>query len=143
MKSLFWLLPFAVGICSVMQGVLNRRMAGDWGIGWAILLNSLVVIVLAVGLVAFNIYPGRMSFGEMVSSLKWWHFLPGFFGMAIIVFIPLSISKLGALNSFLILISSQILVSGLWDKLVEGMTLSWTRMLGASLALLGAWLATK
>ncbi len=139
MKNMFYILPFFVGICSVMQGALNKKLATEWGLGWAIMWNSIIVIVLAGIIVGMNLYPGKMN----LAALKWWHMLPGLFGFAIIMLIPLSISKIGALNSFLILISSQILVSGLWDILVEGVSLSWTRMIGASLALMGAWLATR
>jgi bacterial/archaeal transporter family-2 protein len=139
MLKIFWMLPFVVGICTVMQGALNKRLATEWGLGWALLWNSLICAVLAGLLVAFNLYPGKINFVEM----KWWHFLPGLFGFVIILLIPLSISKLGALNSFLILVCSQIIVSGAWDQIVEGISLSWTRLLGACLALLGAWLATK
>jgi uncharacterized membrane protein YdcZ (DUF606 family) len=137
--NLLYLLPFAVGICGVLQGALNRRMAADWGLGWVVMWNTLIVLVLTSVVIALGLYPGKIQLGQ----LKWWHFLPGLFGFVIVLCIPLSISRIGALSSFLIIISSQILVSGAWDKFVQGVDLSWTRILGASLALAGAWLATK
>ena len=137
--NLFYLLPFVVGICGVLQGVLNRRMAAEWGLGWVVMWNTLIVLVLTAVVIAMGLYPGKIQWGQ----LKWWHFLPGLFGCVIVLCIPLSISRIGALSSFLIIISSQILVSGAWDKFVQGVDLSWTRILGASLALAGAWLATK
>jgi uncharacterized membrane protein YdcZ (DUF606 family) len=137
--NLFYLLPFAVGICGVLQGALNRRMAAEWGLGWVVMWNTLIVLALTSVVIALGLYPGKIQLGQ----LKWWHFLPGLFGFVIVLCIPLSISRIGALSSFLIIISSQILVSGAWDKFVQGVDLSWTRILGASLALAGAWLATK
>jgi uncharacterized membrane protein YdcZ (DUF606 family) len=143
MKSLFWMLPVLVGISTVIQGGINRRLSDTWGLGWALFFNCAIVMLLSMLLVMINVYPGKMSLMAMASSIRWWHFVPGFAGMIVVLCIPLSIAQLGALNSFLILVSSQILVSGLWDRLVDGIGISWTRALGAFLALFGAWLATR
>ena len=139
MKNLFLLLPFVVGICSVLQGGVNKRIAADWGLSWAIMWNSILVIILAGIVLWGGWYPGKIN----LAAVKWWHFLPGIFGFIIIFCIPISISKIGALNSFLILVTSQLIVSGLWDRFAEGISISWTRIAGASLALVGAWLATR
>jgi len=139
MNPLYYALPVAVGVCGVLQAGLNRRIAEEWGLAWVVMWNTLIVLVLTAIVIGLGLFPGKINF----STMKWWHMLPGLFGFVIVLCIPVSISKIGALNSFLVLISVQILVSGAWDKIVEGAELSWTRVLGASLALAGAWLATK
>jgi len=144
MKNIFLLLPFVVGICTVMQGVVNKRIAGEWGLSWALMWNSVICLILAGVMLWGPWFSGPWYSGKLnLATMKWWHFLPGIFGFIIILCIPISISKLGALNSFLILVTSQLLVSGLWDHFVEGINVSWTRATGACLAIVGAWLATK
>lgn len=135
----FYLLPFAIGIVGVLQGALNGRLSQQWGLGWTVLWNTITILVLSTIVVALGIFPGKIN----LAAFKWWHLLPGLFGFLFVLFIPLSISRIGALNSFLILISSQLLVSGAWDKFVEGVDVSWTRALGACLALIGTWLASR
>ncbi|MEO5668504.1 MAG: DMT family transporter [Bdellovibrionota bacterium] len=138
MNPVVYVLPLIVGLCGVLQGGLNKRLAAEWGLGWVLMSTSVLVLLFSGVLLALDVYPGKMNFSE----LKWWHALPGVFGFLVVLCIPISIARIGALPSFLIVVASQIVASGAWDKFVEGAELPWTRVAGASLALVGAWLAT-
>jgi uncharacterized membrane protein YdcZ (DUF606 family) len=138
MNWFVWL-PLLAGAAGVLQGGLNKRLAPEWGLAWVLVITSIIVLVLSGVLLLTNAYPGKLSWSDM----KWWHALPGFLGFAVILCIPISIEKLGALPSFLMVLASQIVVSGLWDRFAEGVALSGPRLIGAALAILGAWLATK
>ena len=137
--KLYYLLPFVLGFIGVLQGTINKQLANSIGLSYALLFNSILVLILAGGLLLFGFFPGKFSFSE----LKWWAVLPGLFGFMIILGAPIAIAKLGALNTFLIIVLSQIIVSGLWDQFVENIAISWTRVVGSFIVFLGAWLATK
>lgn len=139
MSKIYLLFPFLVGLCTVVQGALNREISEKWGLSWALVWTSIVVLVLTLIMTVTPYFPGKITW----SDYKWWYVIPGLCGFLIIVGIPFSIGKIGALNTFLVIIASQIIVSGAWDRIVEGMTLSWTRMLGAFVTMIGVWLASK
>jgi uncharacterized membrane protein YdcZ (DUF606 family) len=139
--NLSYLLPLVVGVCGVLQGALNKRLAAEWGLGWVLMITSIVVLLLVGGLMLMNVYPSPTKFE--LGALKWWHVLPGLMGFLVILCIPISIARIGAMTSFLLVVASQVVVSGLWDRYMEGVELSWSRLVGASLTLVGAWLATK
>ena len=137
--KLFYLVPIVVGLCTVVQGALNKQLSQQWGLSWALVITSVLVLLFSFMLLWSGAYAGEFQ----ISSLKWWHFVPALCGFLIILGIPLSIGKVGALSTFLLIIASQIVVSGMWDRFVEGMTLSWTRVLGAFVTMVGVWLASK
>jgi len=134
-----FLIPFIVGFCAVIQAGLNRKIAASWGLSWTIVLNT--SILLAVGFLCLSM--GLWSGKAASSTFRLWYLIPGLAGFAIVAGLPLSVGKIGALSTFLILISAQIIFSALWDKGFEGIALSWTRALGATLVLVGAWIATR
>ena len=68
--------------------------------------------------------------------------LPGIFGFCIIAGIPWAISKLGAAKVFVGIVVAQVTVSMLWDTLVDGKPLSWMRLAGALLAIVGVALVS-
>ncbi len=135
----YYLLPFILGLIGVLQGTINRQLANSIGLSYALVFNSVLVLIFTTVLLLLGFFPGKFS----LSELKWWSILPGVFGFSIILGAPIAISKLGALNTFLIIVLSQIIVSGLWDQFVENIAISWTRVVGSIIVFLGAWLATK
>ena len=48
---------------------------------------------------------------------------------------------MGALGAVLVLLVTQLVVSMVWDAVVEGVPVQPLRVVGAALALAGAWLA--
>jgi uncharacterized membrane protein YdcZ (DUF606 family) len=75
--------------------------------------------------------------GELGAS-GLWILLPGIFGFCLVVGLPLALAQLGAMRVFVVVVASQMAVSGVWDAWVEGIPPSPLRVLGAALALIGA-----
>ncbi len=153
-KIMIWSLvvPVVVGLSTVFQAGLNRSISKDWGLGSALLMNSLVVAALsALAWLLSRNADSRLSviMGETWSDLmkdqagafqqfSWWYAIPGLFGFLIITGIPIAIQKVGALQTFIVLIGSQIIGSLLWDLLIEKRPVNTIRLVGAGLSFLSA-----
>ncbi len=117
------LLPLLAGISIVIQGTLNKTSANQLGIASALLLNSLILLVIAIGFWLLMKYSVLSGFGETsslhFSDLKWWQYLPGILGFVIILSTPLAIQHLGANLTFALIICTQLIISLLWDSLAQ------------------------
>lgn len=141
MNLLTFGLTLVLGAVAVLQGVLNRKVAMHWGLAPTVLLNNSVIFVLGLCLYfVVKFFP--MAFPEIFrdkasfTQFSWYYLLPGFFGLLFVTGIPFAISRLGALNVFVGLVCTQIVVSLIWDVWVDGVVISWTRMMSAALAVL-------
>ncbi|MBI4237612.1 MAG: DMT family transporter [Deltaproteobacteria bacterium] len=140
------LVSMALGVASVMQGVVNRQITSGWGIAAVTLLNTVVLFCVAgifYGLSRYlpQLLPEllRERFGDRTPV--WWYFVPGLCGFVIVVGLPLAIEKIGALRVFLGFVAAQIVVSLVWDLTVEKIPVSLTRVAGALIAWAGVLLA--
>ena len=61
--------------------------------------------------------------------------------MVIVTGLPWALTRMGALGAILVLLVTQLVVSMIWDAVVEGVPVQPLRVAGAALALVGAWLA--
>lgn len=145
--NLYLLIPLIIGAVAVLQGTLNREMAGVMGLGSAILVNSVLVLFLGGGLYGLarfrpdwvpEIFRGEFVLGQMT----WWMVLPALFGFCIIAGIPWAMSKLGASKVVVAMVVAQIVVGILWDLLVDQKPLGWMRILGGALAIAGVVLVS-
>ena len=144
---LAWLVPVIVGIAVVLQGGFNRQVSQQWGLASTVLVNGIVFLVVALLLwFVMKLRPGFLpreflppADGGAVAI--WRVILPGVFGVLIVIGLPWAITRLGALGAILILLVTQLVVSMIWDALVEGVSVQPLRVAGAALALVGAWLA--
>lgn len=132
------LLPAAIGAFAVFQGVLNKRVTESWGLAGAVFLNATVFLV---GSAAYFLWSERSQY-SFASTFKPWFLVPGFCGLVLVTGIPYSISKWGALQTFIVIIASQVVVSAFWDYWGEGIGFTTYRWVGAAVALVGAWLTT-
>lgn len=136
---------FGLGTVAVLQAALNRRIAASFGLAPAIALNA-VVVLFAAGCFLFAANRGWINAMGPETSLReiqWTWLIPGFFGFAIIAGLPWAIARIGALNVFVTVVAAQMTVSTAWDAVVEGVELSWTRIVGGLLAVAGAILASR
>jgi transporter family-2 protein len=144
---LAWLIPVVVGVAVVLQGGFNRQVSQQWGMATTVLVNGVVFLGVAVLLWAImklrpGILPREFLPPEHGGAVAPWRFiLPGVFGVLIVVGLPWAITRLGALGAILILLVTQLVVSMIWDALVEGVPVQPLRVAGTALALAGAWLA--
>lgn len=146
MKSIM-LLPLFLGIAGVLQGGLNRQMALKWGLASAVFVNAVVFFIACLALflaakAGASWIASDFSIRGNLSQFKWWYLLPGLFGFAFVVGIPYAIPRIGALQVFLGIIAFQLIGSMLWDLWVEGIAISWHRVAGSALALVGAGIAS-
>ncbi len=144
---LFLLIPLTIGAVGVLQGTINRAVAGSIGLAPALTLNSILVLIIAGvfhGLVRWRpelfpeLFHDRFALGE----LRLWMVLPAIFGFCIIGGLPWAISKLGAARVFVAVVMAQVVVSMLWDAVVSKQPVTLTRGLGAVLTIAGVALAT-
>lgn len=137
------ILTFFLGAIAVLQGALNRTIAGNWGLAPTIVLNNCVILTAGLALFgAVKFYPEFFpeAFRDKAgfTGFSWYYFLPGLCGLALVAGIPYAISKIGAANVFIGIVCAQMVASLAWDKAVEGIPLTWPRVLGACFAVLGA-----
>lgn len=143
----FLLVPVALGFLAVLQGVLNRRIAAEIGLASATVINNVVILAAGIALYFFvrwspHSLPSIFSASNAGWRIPWWIILPGLCGLALVAGIPLSISKMGASSTFILLIGAQIIASLLWDIFIEKRALTLTQSLGAMLVFGGAALTT-
>lgn len=127
-----------------MQGLLNRQFSLTYGLATASFVNAIVFALFALLLFAVaKFFPH--SFQEFIPpkgsyQLNFWHLIPGLCGFAIVVLTPWCIHYLGAAQVFILIVSSQILFSVLWDMGFNGINFSMMKFIGIGLVLVGAFL---
>lgn len=140
-------LAVLVGCASVMQAAINRRISAAWGLPAAIVLNALVLVSCAAVLYALSrsgATPGELfrPKPEAFSNPRWWYAAPGLLGLVIVAALPLAISKAGALQVFVTVVAGQMLAGLVWDKVVEGIAVTPSRIAGIALVIVGAAVAS-
>jgi uncharacterized membrane protein YdcZ (DUF606 family) len=148
MKYLLSLAPAIIGAGVVVQAGLNRQIAGQWGLSAAVLLNG---VILAVGaLIIFGVawrYPDFLP-AEFAPSFAtnfspWWVILPGIIGLTLVLGGPWCIARWGAVHTFTVIISAQILASLVWDIKVENIPVSRERLIGVVITWVGVLLTVR
>ena len=148
MNAIVIVLAVFVGIATVLQAALNRRIAANWGLSPTIVLHAGVLFAFALasyfviektGIVVPPSFKAKA--GAYQNSL-WWYLIPGLAGWLIIFAMPFAISKIGALQVFVWVVAAQVLAGLFWDRWVEGIGMSTMRVLGVVVVILGAVLTT-
>lgn len=140
--SLF--IPILLGAGTVLQGTLNRRVAVQWTLPGAAMINAMVMVLAAAAVfgVAYAQAGSMAAMRSQVAPFAWWFAVPGVLGLGIVIGIPWAMSELGALAAFALIIASQLVASAAWDALVEHKPLDGVRLAGALLTFAGAMLAS-
>lgn len=141
--SVWILMPVLLGAAILTQGLMNRGLATEMGLGLAVLINSAVVLAAAliVMIIAWTqILPLPSWLQSVASPVGWrWGFLvSGLCGFFIVLGIPLALEKIGPSKTFVILVGAQIVLGVLADRWLFDQSLSWNKIVGASLTVLGA-----
>ncbi|MCM2352842.1 MAG: DMT family transporter [Pseudobdellovibrio sp.] len=140
MNSWVSFLPALLGVVVVLQAGLNKKISAVWGISGAVLLNALVFLVIAM--VAYFFVPNMKGNIEL-KNFNWWYLVPGTLGCILVFGGPMAIMRWGAVHTFILIISAQLLASLVWDSQIEGMPVSTMRIAGIALAWIGAVLVCK
>lgn len=140
---LWYIVPLFVGFLVVSQGVLNKIIGVQSGLSLAVLINACVFLVLAILLLILslklNMLPDFIKPQWQSYQFQWWHLIPGCCGFLLVLLIPWSIQHLGASLVFLLIISSQIVLSIVYDFWFNGIALSISRIFAIILVLAGAF----
>ena len=141
-------LPAILGFAVVLQAGLNRKISAQWGITTTALLNAIVFAVIAAVFYFLSssrgdLFPSNMKPSFDLKTFSWWYLVPGALGCVIVFGGPMAIARWGAVHTFILIISAQLLASLLWDYSVEGLPVSPMRIAGISLAWIGAVLVCK
>ncbi|MFY9343477.1 MAG: DMT family transporter [Planctomycetota bacterium] len=136
--------PFVLGVAAVLQVTLNKAIAAHTGFGAAVALNSLVAAVCAAGFAlacALRAQPdGLLRWNPDLAAFRPWWIVPGIVGFLLVLGLPWAVQRVGALSTFVALVTAQMLASAAWDWLVGGIPLSASRVAGACCAVAGALL---
>ncbi|MBP7845206.1 MAG: DMT family transporter [Proteobacteria bacterium] len=135
----YCVLSLVLGALTVLQATINGKAGGSLGMGGALIINTSVLIMSVIAALLLKIMPVQLSY----SQFRWWYLWPGFLGFIVLLYLPISIDKIGALVSFLWCLAGQLLLGLLWDFYVSGVSMSWTRVLGVGISIFGACLAAK
>lgn len=142
MKILVMSIPFIVGGLTVLQSGLNRHMGSRFG--WPVvgLINNACGWFFALLITLILVFFFRGEGVSQPQGFAWWWMLPGILGMIFVMGVPLSIQHIGASQTFVLLVSSQMLFSLGWDYWVLHLAIPWTRIAGIGLAVAGALIAS-
>jgi uncharacterized membrane protein YdcZ (DUF606 family) len=113
----------------------------------AVLWNALILLTLAIGLFTYAwLQPSAVpeSLQPKLATYQFflWHLAPGIAGAVIVFCTPVSIRTLGAAQTYILIITAQILFSSLWDHWSQTAQFSPTRILGLLLVVIGSGLFT-
>ncbi len=148
MAVIYSIAPALLGIVVVLQAGMNRRIAQAWGLPSAVLLNAGVFAVLAAGLFLFAWTRAESMAGVFrvridPSAFAPWFLIPGSLGLLLVIGGPWAISRFGAVHTFTLLISAQLLASLGWDRWIEGVAISPLRVLGVVVTWIGVLIAVR
>lgn len=87
-----------------------------------------------------DFFPAFLKPGTAEFDVKATLIVPGLCGFVLVLGAPWALQKVGPSTTFVLLVGSQILLSVLVDKWIFDLDPGWTKWLGASLVLAGAWL---
>lgn len=136
----YWLIAGLVGVSIVMQNGISREISKVLPLPHVIVLNSALTLLLsALFLVGFVFFSSDSESVSWSSALSWRPVFAAFCGWLIITGMPFVISKIGALKTISVVIAVQLGTALLWDMKVEGLSISYQRIIGAIGTLLGAW----
>jgi len=140
------LLGLALGSLVVFQPILNRLILEHRGLAFAVWLNAVVLLVMASIFCLFIFYkPERfpeLTHFKLSGSFQWWYFLPGSFGLMLVMGVPLIIKNFGAFSTVLTMLCGQLVTSFFYD-IWAGQPFNSLRFLGLLLAGTGAFLSFR
>ncbi|MCB0348336.1 MAG: DMT family transporter [Bdellovibrionales bacterium] len=148
MNPIITLSPAILGALVVLQAGLNRKVASQWGLSAALLLNAVVLLIVALLIFALVLVKADWFSNTIRPSIDFktfsiWFLLPGIIGCILVFGGPWAIAKWGAAQTFILLMSGQLLASLIWDLKVEGIAVSYVRLLGIGFTWIGVILACK
>jgi uncharacterized membrane protein YdcZ (DUF606 family) len=142
----FLLIPLILGLTVVLQGTLNKKIGESIGLVSAVFINAAIFFILSGILYVVSrwnpsLLPDFLRPKGSLTIEKSWYLVPGICGFVLVTGLPIAIRQLGPAKSFILLISSQILVSLIFDHILGNNTTG-LKVAGALLILIGSMMVT-
>ena len=138
MKLVFSALAIAAGVAAALQAATNAGLSKSVGLGPALVVNTVIVLIGAVGLWAA--LGAKTTF--FPDSVSWTFYLGGLFGFVIIASLALVFPKIGAAYAVALMVGGQCCAALLVDHFGwVGMPrdpLTLQRVIGVALVAAGA-----
>jgi transporter family-2 protein len=138
MKLLFAALAIAAGVAAALQAATNAGLSKSAGLGPALVVNTVVVLIGALGLWA-ALGARTTSFPESVS---WTFYLGGLYGFVIIASLAFVFPRIGAAYAIALMVAGQCGAALLVDHFgLVGMPrdpVTMQRVIGVALVAAGA-----
>jgi transporter family-2 protein len=138
MKILFAALAIAAGVAAAMQATTNAGLAKSIGLGPALVVNTVIVLMSVIGLWAA--LGARTSF--FPAGVSWTLYVGGLFGFVIIASLAFVFPKIGAAYAVALMVAGQCMAALVVDHFgLMGMPrdpLTMHRVIGVALVAAGA-----
>jgi uncharacterized membrane protein YdcZ (DUF606 family) len=105
----YCVLSLVLGALTVLQATINGKAGSTLGMGGALIINTSVLIISVITALFLKLMPVQLSY----SQFRWWYLWPGFLGFIVLLYLPISIDKIGALVSFLWCLAGQLLLGNI------------------------------
>ena len=142
--TIYLLLPLITGVSIIMQAGLNRQSSMQIGLLSAVLLNSFLFFTLSlvIWLVVRKGWiqvPSAFQIKD-ITGFELWYLIPGILGFLIVLCMPYALQKMPASVAFAISISTQLIVSVVWDYFTLGALPTIQKIIGIVLLFIGSML---
>jgi transporter family-2 protein len=138
MKLVFAALAVAAGVAAALQAATNAGLARSAGLGPALVVNTVIVLVGAIGLWAIT--GTKITF--FPAGASWTLYLGGLFGFVIIASLAFVFPRIGAAYAVVLMVAGQCVVALVIDHFgLMGMPrepLTAQRLIGVTLVAVGA-----
>lgn len=142
--NLYLVLPLFLGFSVVTQGILNRKIAAEWGLPSTVLLNAAVFFILSGILFLLTrvfpeYFPDYLRVHQFnLQKTKYWFLFPGMCGFFLVLGVPWALQNIGPSKTFILLIVAQTVLSVMADKWIFHTEVSMMKLVGSIVALMGA-----
>ena len=128
------ILPLSLGLVVILQGGMNKKISLQLGLLQTTVINGLIFFVASIVIwlvIGFHDKaPELLKHKGHFTNLKWWEYTPGLLGCFLVLGVPYSIVKIGALKTVVGMIFAQIIFGLLWDRIIENIDINPHKILG-------------
>jgi len=138
MQIVFAALAIAAGVAAALQAATNAALAKSAGLGPVLIINTVIVLIAAIGLWAAM--GARTTF--FPAGAPWVLYIGGIFGFVVVASLTLVFPQIGAAYAIALMIGGQCVAAllidhyGLLGMPIESLTIQ--RLFGVALIAVGA-----
>jgi transporter family-2 protein len=146
MKYIFYILPALAGVTITTQAGVNSQLRVAINNPWVAAFISFLVGTCFLGLILIVSRQPLPSVTQL-KTIELYKFTGGLLGTFFVTVMILTVQKIGAANVFALVIASQLFMAMLYDHLglfgISQSGISWVKVLGAIMLIIGAYLINK